>query len=92
MNIKERRILMIECVIKVSPSFDVSSAALLVQEASRFRSYVSLVLGEKTANAKSIMGIISLSINNDDTVKIIANGEDEEEALHVIMNFLGEKK
>lgn len=81
---------MIERSVLVNQSFEASSAALLVQAATRYKSRVSLVSEEKTANAKSIMGIISLELHGGNTVKIIADGEDEQEAIPEIESILGD--
>jgi len=70
-----------ERAIKVGPSFESKVVAELVQKATQFRSHVSLVLEEKTANAKSIMGIISLNLQNGNDVKIIASGDDQKQAV-----------
>lgn len=43
---------------------------------------------EKTANAKSIMGIISLNLQGGQTVKIVADGEDEQKAIPEMEHFL----
>ena len=79
---------MIERKVKVNSLFEPSEAAMLVQEASKFNSRISLMHDEKTANAKSIMGIISLDIQGGQTVRIIADGEDEQAALPVMEKFL----
>jgi phosphotransferase system HPr (HPr) family protein len=79
---------MIERAIQVNPAFEVSSAARLVQTASQFKSHVSLVMEEKTANAKSIMGIISLNLHGGNTVKIVAKGEDAEAVVPELENIL----
>ncbi|MCL1843778.1 MAG: HPr family phosphocarrier protein [Defluviitaleaceae bacterium] len=75
---------MIERTIQVNPAFEVSSAAKLVQTASVFKSHISLVAEEKTANAKSIMGIFSLELHGGGTIKIIADGEDAQAAVSEI--------
>ena len=80
---------MVERAIQVSQSFEASSAALLVQSVSRFKSHVSLVMQEKTANAKSIMGIISMDLHGGDMVKVIADGEDETDVITEIEKILG---
>ncbi|MCL2404011.1 MAG: HPr family phosphocarrier protein [Defluviitaleaceae bacterium] len=54
---------------------------MLVQTASKFKSRISLVIDEKTANAKSIMGIISLNMQEGQAVKIMAEGEDASTAV-----------
>ncbi|MCL2578200.1 MAG: HPr family phosphocarrier protein [Defluviitaleaceae bacterium] len=79
---------MIERAIQVAPAFEVSSAAHLVQAASRFKSHIHLILEEKTANAKSIMGIISLDLHGGNTVKIIVDGEDESQVIPELESIL----
>jgi len=75
-------------MVKLSPSFEAASVARLVQASTRFKSHISLVADEKTANAKSIMGIISLDLHGGDTVKIIASGEDEHEVIPELESIL----
>ena len=79
---------MIERTIEVNALFEPSAAALLVQTASKFSSRITLNLAEKTANAKSIMGIISLDIRSGQTVTIVADGEDEQQAVPALATFL----
>jgi len=67
---------MVEKNVNVSSFFEPSAVAMLVQTASKFKSRISLVLDEKTANAKSIMGIISLNMQGGQSVKIVAEGDD----------------
>jgi phosphotransferase system HPr (HPr) family protein len=80
---------LIEHTITVGPSFESKVVAELVQKATQFKSHVSLVLEEKTANAKSIMGIISLNLQNGNTVSIVANGEDENQVISELEIIIG---
>lgn len=82
---------MLERAIQVDAGFEAASAAKVVQAASRFKSQVSLVHEEKTANAKSIMGIISLDLHGGYTVKIVADGDDEQQVVPELENILGDK-
>ena len=75
--------------IQVNSSFEAASAAQLVQKASKFKSRISLVAEEKTANAKSIMGIISMDLQGGKTVTIVADGEDEQQALPELETIIG---
>lgn len=79
---------MIESSIQVHSILEPNSAAQLVQKASQFKSRISLVSEEKTANAKSIMGIISLNLVGGNIVKVIADGEDENQVLPELEQFL----
>ena len=72
---------MVEQSITVGSSFESRVVAQLVQKASQFQSHISLVLEEKTANAKSIMGIISLNLQNGSRVAIVAKGDDAQQAV-----------
>jgi phosphotransferase system HPr (HPr) family protein len=79
---------LIERKVLVNSLFEPGEAALLVQTASKFNSRISLMHEEKTANAKSIMGIISLNLQGGQTIRIVADGDDEQKALPVMEQFL----
>ena len=75
-------------VVKADPGFDGRPIALLVQEASQYASKVYIQVAEKNINAKSIMGMMSLSLMDGDLVTVVADGKDEEEAADGIEKFL----
>lgn len=60
-------------------------ATLLVQKATTFKCEVTIEYNGKCANAKSLIGVLSLGVNNGYTVKFITNGTDEEVALKEII-------
>ena len=66
-------------------------ARLLVQTAAQFRSRIQLRHGEKTANAKSILGVLTLGAVLGDTITLHAEGEDAEEALKVLTDLVNHK-
>ena len=78
---------MFEKDIIVPAFFEPSAVAMLVQTASKFSSRISLVVEEKTANAKSIMGIISLNMQEGQTLTIVAEGDDAQMAILTMENF-----
>jgi phosphocarrier protein len=59
-------------------------AALIVQTAGKFKSRITLKKGEDSINGKSIMGIITLGAGYETEIRIIAEGEDEAEAVEAI--------
>ena len=81
---------MIEQSIVVNRTFEAATAAQLVQNANRFKSRISLRAAEKTANVKSIMGIISLGLEAGTQVTVAADGEDANEAISELVKILGE--
>ncbi|MDD5939421.1 MAG: HPr family phosphocarrier protein [Lachnospiraceae bacterium] len=62
--------------------------AELVQVASRYDSRVYIELGTKRVNAKSIMGMMSLELDNGDQMLVSADGDDEEKAISDIEQFV----
>ena len=63
-------------------------ATMLVQLASRFNSDINLQYNEKTVNLKSIMGVMSLGIGQGAEIKLIIDGNDEEEAMNELQENL----
>ncbi len=62
--------------------------AELVQVACRFDSEIILESNNRRINAKSIMGIMAFNPSKGMAVSIVAEGNDEEEALNAMEKFL----
>ncbi len=56
-------------------------AALFVQTANKFKSNIRVQHGDREANAKSIMGVLTLGASQGAVVTIRAEGEDAQQAL-----------
>lgn len=65
--------------------------AMLVQKASQFSSKVHIEVGNKKVNAKSIMGMMSLSVRGGDEIVIVTEGTDEEAAANEIETYLNKQ-
>lgn len=50
--------------------------------------YLWLEKGEKRVNARSILGILSLGIVGGNTIRIIADGEKEKEAIEALSKLI----
>jgi catabolite repression HPr-like protein len=74
--------------VKLKTGLQARPAALFVQEANRFSSEVYVEKDGKRANAKSIMGIMSLAIGTGSEITVIAEGSDEEAALETLTQFI----
>ena len=75
--------------INIPTDMEARPVALLVQVASQFESNIYV---EKKVNAKSIMGMMTLSIAPGEEVTIITKGVDEEEAMNKIEEYLTTSK
>ena len=66
-------------------------ARLLVQTAAQFQSKVQVQHGNKTANAKSIVGVLKLGAVLGDTLILSAEGEDAEKAVSALTELVHRK-
>ncbi|XJZ26886.1 HPr family phosphocarrier protein [Bacillota bacterium Lsc_1132] len=74
--------------VKLKTGLQARPAALFVQEANRFSAEIFLEKDGKKVNAKSIMGLMSLAVSSGTTVRIIANGDDEQEAVKALSDYI----
>ena len=73
-----------EIVIKNRAGIHARPAALIVQTANKFDSQISFEKENDRINGKSIMGIITLGAGYNTKLKVIAEGDDEAEAVNAI--------
>ncbi len=64
------------------------AAARFVQIASRFRSRIDVSRDSRTANGKSILGLLTLVGSQGTRLTIVADGPDEVDALHALVNLI----
>ncbi len=76
-------------VVQLPKKPDEHPIAMLVQIASRFESRIYMADGPRKVNAKSIMGMMALGLNNGQALVISADGADEDAALNSIAEYLG---
>ena len=63
-------------------------ASYFIQKANAFRSSVWIESTNRRANAKSLLGVLSLGIKKGDTVTIMAEGEDEEDTVNSLVELI----
>ena len=63
-------------------------ATFFIQKAICFKSSIWIEKEERRANAKSLLGVLSLGIDGGTTVKIIAAGPDEEQAVEELVKLV----
>ena len=63
-------------------------ATLIVNEISKFASEATIISGDKEANLKSIMGVMSLGIAKDTVCAIEITGTDEEAAMTAMTKIM----
>ena len=73
--------------IHLSTGLEARPVAQLVQVASQFNSEIYVEVGKKKVNAKSIMGMMSLSLADGEEITVVTDGEDEQRAAEGIKTF-----
>jgi phosphocarrier protein len=63
-------------------------AGLLIREAQKFQSEITIKKEDASGNAKKIFSVMKLAVKQGDTIKVICEGEDEDEAVQVIEAFV----
>ena len=84
---------MTEQTVKISNRAGIHArpAAVIVQAAKDFKANIFFEKGNNRINAKSIMGILTLAAVYGAELKIIAEGEDEKEAVETITCLFNKK-
>lgn len=78
----------IEHIVKDEVGIHARPAGQLVQVVSKFESIVELISGEKTVDAKRLMGIMTLGVKSGDSISFSITGSDENAAFDALTEFL----
>lgn len=79
-------------VFDCEDSLQMKTVAVLIQKASQYRSTIYLIRSGRRANAKSLLGVRSLGIENGAEIEIEADGDDAQEAVNALMSHLKNPK
>ena len=78
--------------IQLNGGLEARPVAMLVQVASQHESSVYIETDGKKVNAKSIMGMMSLALDNGEDITVITNGNDEQAAMKDMEDYLSGEK
>lgn len=78
-------------VVKNKTGLHARPAAMFVQTANKFKSEIFVEKEGKKVNAKSIMGVMSLAVSQGTTITILAQGEDEKDAVEALVELVENK-
>jgi phosphocarrier protein len=78
-----------EVIVKNTTGLHASLAVKIVQTASKYAVNIELHYKDKVVDLKSILGLMSLAIPQGENVRIVASGQNAEEAIKDISAILG---
>ncbi len=77
-----------EVTIKNSIGLHARPATFFIQKANGYKSSVWVEKDDRKVNAKSLLGVLSLGIAQGMTIKLIADGSDEVDALDGLQTLI----
>ena len=63
-------------------------ATFVIQKANEFKASIWIEKEERRVNAKSLLGILSLGIVGGTSIKVIADGSDEVQAVNALVELV----
>ncbi len=88
-NEMERFIMFVkDVVVQNQVGLHARPATFFIQKANEFKSSIWIEKEERRVNAKSLLGILSLGIVGGTTIRIIADGADEEDAVKGLVDLV----
>ena len=63
-------------------------ATFFIQKANEFKSSIWVQKEERRVNAKSLLGVLSLGIVGGTSIKVIADGADEQQAVESLVKLV----
>ncbi len=62
--------------------------SVLCNRAIDYNSKITIKAGDKTVNAKSVLGVLSACVKFGDEIELVCEGQDEREALETISQMI----
>ncbi len=80
-----------EYIILAPQGLHARPATALIKLAKNYKSAISLQKGGKTIKLNSMLNLLSLAIKGGETVTLIVDGDDENEAVAAVSQFFTEQ-
>ncbi len=77
-----------EAVVNNQVGLHARPATFFIQKANEFKCAVWVEKEERKVNAKSLLGVLSLGIVKGTTIKLIADGADEKDAIEALAKMI----
>ncbi len=77
-----------DVVVKNQIGLHARPATFFIQKANEFKSSIWVEKEERRVNGKSLLGVLSLGIIGGVSIRIIADGPDEEEAVSGLVSLV----
>ena len=76
-----------EIIVTRNGGLKEQDAALFIRNANEYQSQIRIRLGEKSVNAKSLLGVLSMGVRHGAVLTVTAEGPDEEDAVNALRRY-----
>lgn len=73
-----------EYVIKDNLGIHARPAGVIIKEAAKYNSTVTISKGEKSVDGKKLFALMSLGVKHTDTITVVVEGDDENIAFDAV--------
>jgi len=77
-----------EVIVTSDAGIHARPAMMMVKEAMKFKCSVKLIRDEVEADCKSIMSVLGLAIVSGTKLKVVADGEGEDEITNILISMI----
>ena len=77
----------LKVIVESKSGLHARPASMVVSTANKFTSNITLRKKDRVANAKSIMGVLSIAAAKGDELEVVVEGQDEAEAISALENL-----
>jgi phosphocarrier protein len=75
-------------IVDIPAGLHLRPISVLCNRSIDFKSTITMVIGEKSVNAKSVLGVLSACVKHGDEIELVCDGPDEREALNILSNMI----
>jgi phosphocarrier protein HPr len=75
-------------IINIPSGLHLRPISVLCNRSIDFKSTITIKIGEKSVNAKSVLGVLSACVKHGDEIELICEGPDEKDAIHILSNMI----
>ncbi len=75
-------------VVKNPTGLHLRPAGILCKEAMKYKSLITFMFRDSTANAKSVLSVLGACVKSGDEIELCCDGDDEETALHNLVELI----
>ena len=77
-------------IIEIPAGLHLRPISMLCNHSMDFESSIMIKIGNKTVNAKSVLGVLSACVKYGDEIELVCDGVDEEKALFELSKMIRE--